>query len=901
MITWNDTKNKIIIGYHDISKKKAISDTKKFLLESNPDQIPFLLTRDTYFEFQPVNLINLIENKIKEKYFRVIKNRIANILIIPGLLISLGYTLKYIGLLSQIVFLETFLDSPLINTFFWIAFLGVIILWHDYYNRKSPFTRLPHLQVMQDSELEELEHNGIQFQRYSHLNPYRYISIEYFEIFYIENKNIFVFDVLKNLLELPEISELLKRADIKLEQSKLESLGLTKQKLPNYPRVSINNFILYSLEEALITNSNDIGPIHLFLSLVKTVPELNKLVQKNGSSLNILREITKYIIDSEYRHNPYGSLNPFSQYYRTGGIAKTWIYGYTYILDQFSRDLNEEFAKESDVFGIGHEKEVENLVAILGRPNKKHALLIGEAGVGKSSLIKGLAQRINKGNVPPLLSNARIVQLDINGLIAHSTGKKNIEFVIQKAMNELAKAGNVILFIDDLQELIPAKAQETGHTIADILLPYVSEGKFAIVGTVNFSDYKKYFYTNESFRQSFTNIEVSESSAQDTLKILESKVEILEKSFDIFISFPSLVSSVELAQRYVNNRMLPDSAVNLLEDACSWAKSNGIKQLNAEHVAKIISLQTNISVGNISTQEAEQLISLEERIKHRVIGQDEAVHTISEALRRARADVRDPKRPIGAFLFIGPTGVGKTYLAKVVSKEYFNNDEDIVKVDMSEYMNDDSVSKLLGSESQSKSGQVQNTLLDKVKANPYTVVLFDEIEKASSKILDLFLQLFEEGRLTSTSGEVIDFTNTIIICTSNIAANIVLESLETHQLWDETKSRVIIELKQAIRPELFNRFDDIVIFHPQDVDQLAKISDMLLDELYKRLHEKNIELDWDPTIPMLIANKAYEPGFGARPIRRYIQEKVEGQIAQEMINGNIKTGDTVMVKESWIS
>lgn len=900
MINWNNSENRTLIGYHQISKNRVVLKNKREFQDLETDQIPFLLTRDSYFEFNPANILNTFENKIKEKYFKDIKNKLANIFIIPGLLVSILYLLKYIGFLKQIAFLETFIDSPAINSFFWLAFLGVIILWHDYYESKSPFTKLPKASLIPDSEIEELQHNGVNFSRFSHHNPIKYISYEYFEVIDYESTQFSLKTLFSNLINNEDIIELNKRAGLSIKIEDFTTLNIDDKTLPKLHKIAHNQLLLLSLEEALLTKSIDIQPIHIYLALIKTNETVAKVIQKQNLNLNILREIAGYIIYSNIKNSPYGYLNPLVPYYRNGGIAKSWLFGYTYILDQFSRDVNEEVSLTSDVFGIGHDKEVEQLVAVLGRPNKRNALLIGEPGVGKSSLIKGLAQRVNRGDVPPLLSNIRIVQLDLNGLIAYSSGKKNIEAVVQKAMSELGKSGNVILYIDDIQELIPAKAQQTGHSLADIFLPYVTEGKYPIVGTVNFSDYKKYFYTNESLRQSFANIEVSESSAKDTLRILESKIDILERSFDIFITFPALISCVELAQRYIQNRMLPDSAVNLLEDTCSWAKSNGVSIITADHVAKIVSLQTNISIGSISNDEADKLMSLEERIKRRVIGQDEAVHIISESLRRARADIRDPKRPIGSFLFIGPTGVGKTYLAKVVSQEYFNNDEDIVRVDMSEYTTNDSVNKLLGLQSQSNSEQTQVSLLDKVKSNPYTVVLFDEIEKADAKILDLFLQLFEEGRLTSTSGETVDFTNTIIICTSNIAANLVLESLETKQLWDETKSRVIIELKQAIRPELFNRFDSIVIFHPQNIEQLSKISDMLLDELYKRLHEKNIELDWDSTIPMLIANKAYEPGFGARPIRRYIQEKIEGQIASELISGNIKSGDKVKIKESWI-
>lgn len=892
MITWNENTNKTLIGIHDNSKGKTYILKNKYPLEITPEETPFLLTRDSYFEFTPSSFLQYFENKNKEKYLDIIINKIANILIIPGLLIALGYLLKYLNIFDQIVFLEIFLNTPLINSFFWIAFFGVIILWYQHYNEKHIFGKLPVVNTFPESELEDIENNGIQFSKYGHLNPYRYVDSELVSILLHSDKKIDKQKLLKTVLNNIEVEELLNRAEIKKEALQIGKESITK--------LGFNLLLLYALEEALITKSHHIEPLHFFLAIVKTDKELIKKITKSKSSLNILREISGYIIRFNFKHNPYGKLNPLVEYYRTGGVAKDWIYGYTFILSQFSKDINQEIAKQSDKFGIGHEKEVELLVSVLGRPNKKNALLIGEPGVGKSSLIKGLAQRINRGEVPPILSGARIVQLDLNGLIAYSTKAKNLEGVVQKAINELQKAGNVILYIDQIQELIPARAQQSGHSIADILLPYVLEGKFPIVGTVNYADYKKYFYTNESFRQSFTNIEVPESSTKDSLRILESKIEVLENTLGISIKFSTLIAAVSLAQRYIHDRMLPDSAVGLLEDTCSWAKSNGISEVTSEHVEKIVSMKTDITIGNISESESQQLITLEERIKKRVIGQDDAVHVIAEALRRGRADVRDPNRPVGSFLFIGPTGVGKTFLAKVVSQEYFNNKEDIVRVDMSEYMNEDSVEKFLGKSNTNSGDQVHTSLLDRIKGNPYTVVLFDEIEKAHPKILDLFLQLTDEGRLTSTNGETVDFTNAIIIFTSNIASQLILESIEAKQIWDETKSRVMIELKNSIRPELFNRFDGIVVFHPQNIENLSIITSNLLIELNNRMKEKSIEVVWEEKIPMLIASKAYEPAFGARPIKRYIQEKIEGNIAQEIINGTLKEGDKVNIKESWI-
>jgi ATP-dependent Clp protease ATP-binding subunit ClpC len=466
-------------------------------------------------------------------------------------------------------------------------------------------------------------------------------------------------------------------------------------------------------------------------------------------------------------------------------------------------------------------------------------------------------------------------------------------------MQELEEAGDVILFVDEFQELIPAKAEKSGHSVAGIMLPYILDSSFPIVGTVNNTDYKKYFYSNESLRQSFTNIEVEEVTLDDALYILETKIDTLEENFNCYITFPALISAVELAHRYIKDRKLPSSAVQTIESACSWAQANNIDILTAEHVAKSVSIQKKINITSISVEETTNLMKLEENIRKKVVGQDEAVSAIVDALRRARTDIRDPNKPIGVYLFLGPTGVGKTYISKVVCEEFFGKDHKMIRVDMSEYQEIESIDKFLGSTGDSNPQSI--SLIDQIKRNPHTVVLFDEIEKAHPQILDLFLQIFDEGRLTSNMGETVDFTNAIIICTSNIGSKILLDSLQkSDTLWEEAKSRALIELNHSLRPELLNRFDKVIVFHPHDIENLTKIATLLLEELSERLAQKGFIIKWNDQIPMLIANKAQIPGMGARPLKRYIQDNIEGKIAQEIIEGKLQSGDEIAIKESWI-
>jgi ATP-dependent Clp protease ATP-binding subunit ClpC len=899
-----DTKSKTITGFHKRdSGKFGIIESKYPILEDEETSI-FTITRDHFFSITTPQIKAIISNFLRYKSFNDKKRLIANILIIPGLIIAFALALKYTTILDSFPQILSILESKLVDILFGVSILSVITLWHDFYEDKSHPIKLPKPGKISSKDIDDIKASGFKFGRYAHLETINFLNEESLELLCLfTNNGLFqTLNLYQKLISSSfEVQQIIRRSGILINLEELEKAKINKENIPDYPVTALRSILTYALEEALLTNSREIQPQHLFLAISRVFPIIEKFLRENQINIHILREITAYSNEVIYKRSRTKYLDPDIPYYRKGGIAREWIYGYTFILGHFSKDVNKIVSESKDIFGIGHDDEIELLVATLGKLTNRNALFIGDPGVGKSSLILGLAQRINSGDVPMQLKDKRIVQLDINNLIAVSKKEKNIEELIIKAFRELERSGNTILYLDEMQELIPRKAGETGHSLAGMILPYIIDSKFPIVGTTNYSDYKRYFYSNESLRQSFTNIEVREVSPKDTLTILESKIPSLEKNFQILITFPALFAAVELAQRYITERKLPSSAVQTIEATCAWAQSNNVDKITAEHVSKTVSIKTNISVGEIDQEESNKLIKLEENVKNRVIGQDEAVVALTESLRRARADVRDSKKPIGVFLFVGPTGVGKTHLAKVVGEEYFGKEEAIIRIDMSEYQDTQSIEKFLGSSSESGFGQSSISLVDRVKGNPYTVVLFDEIEKANPSILDLFLQIFDEGRLTSTQGETIDFTNTIIVCTSNIGSKMLLDALEKdHSLWQEAKERVFLEVRQALRIELVNRFDQIIVFHPHDLNNLAKIATLLLNELAARLSKKNIIIKWSDQIPMLIANKSNEPGLGARPMKRYIQEKIEGQLAKGMIEQEIKAGQEVEIKESWI-
>ncbi len=897
-------QNRTVIGHHEKdSNRIGLIERELPILTKESDAL-FLVTRDQFFTISTPQISNVLSNYLKYKRVNNQLRIVANILLMPGLFIALGYLLRQFGVWEKVPIVTDFLSSNISDLLFGISIFNVFLLWYDYFKDKSHPVRLPKAEKISLSDLEEIKNTGFKFGRYAHLEAIKFVNEFTLDILCnnTNNNEIDISNVFTDLVILPQAQEIFKRANISITEDIFKENGVTKETLPKYSYTAIRSLLIYSLNEALLSASTEIQPKHLLLSLFNVFPVLKQVLLSQNSSIDILREVVRYQSYEQEKRKRASYFNPNVIYFRKGGIAKDWIYGYTYILSHFTKNLNEQIISDRDVYGIGHDDEIEALISVLGKVSNRNALFIGEPGVGKSSIVLGIAQRINSGNVPVQIKDKRVLKFDINGLIAQSSKEQNMELLISKAMKELENAQDVILYIDEMQELIPSKANESGHSLAGILLPYILNSKFPILGTVNYADYKKYFYSMESLRQSFTNIEIKEISAVDALQILETKVSQLERNFGIYVTFPALISAVELAQRYSRERKLPSSAVQLIEEACSWGQTSGVTILTGEHVSKVLSNQKGIPIGSVDAEKSTHLMKLEENMKRKIVGQQEPIQALVEALRRAHVDIRNPDKPIGTFLFMGPTGVGKTHISKVLAEEYFGSASNMVRVDMSEYKEIDSVEKFLGGSTDSSLlSKSSISLIDKIKSNPYTVVLFDEMEKAHPQILDLFLQIFDEGRLTSTLGETVDFTHSIIICTSNIGSSMLLDSLSNHNLtWEEVKDRALIELRQAIKPELLNRFDKVLVFHPHDIQNLSEISELLLRELAQRLSEKSITLKWGSIIPQIIASKANEPGLGARPIKRYIQDNIEGNIAKEMVEGKITSGQEIDIKEGWI-
>ena len=634
-------------------------------------------------------------------------------------------------------------------------------------------------------------------------------------------------------------------------------------------------------------------------------------------------------------------------------------------LNQFGRDLTD-MARDGKIDPvIGRDKEIERVIQILSRRTKNNPCLIGEPGVGKTAIAEGLAQKIVEGNIPEILSDKRVVTLDLSSMVAGAKYRGEFEDRLKKAMEEIRKAGNVILFIDELHTIVGAGAAEGAIDASNILKPSLARGEIQVIGATTLNEYRKHIEKDAALERRFQPITVGEPSKEEAVEILKGVRDKYEAHHRVKITDDALEAAVMLSDRYITDRFLPDKAIDLVDEAASrirlktftappdikdmeekverlakekedsircqefekaanirdeeqklkneldkikdqWRQKNQTKTdtVTADDIAEIVASWTGIPVKKLAEEESERLLKMEDTLHNRVIGQEEAVKSISKAIRRGRVGLKDPKRPVGSFIFLGPTGVGKTELCKALAEAMFGDEKSMIRVDMSEFMEKHSVSKLVGSPPGYVGYDEGGQLTEKVRRRPYSVLLFDEIEKAHPDIFNILLQILEDGRLTDSQGRVVDFRNTIIIMTSNVGARNITEPKrlgfsvvkdESAKNYEDMKSNVMGELKKTFRPEFLNRIDDIIVFHPLTEDNIREIVRLMTDVLVKRLKSNEIYLEIGDDVLDHLAKKGYDPLFGARPLRRAIQSMVEDKLAEEMLEGKVKAGDSISV------
>ncbi|MDD6466008.1 MAG: ATP-dependent Clp protease ATP-binding subunit [Coprococcus sp.] len=630
-------------------------------------------------------------------------------------------------------------------------------------------------------------------------------------------------------------------------------------------------------------------------------------------------------------------------------------------LDQFSRDMtmNARMGNLDPV--IGREKEIERVLQILSRRMKNNPCMVGEPGVGKTAVAEGIAYLIAAGDVPDTVRDKRLLSLDLSSMVAGSKYRGEFEERIKKVIAEVKNAGNVILFVDELHTIIGAGGAEGAIDASNILKPSLSRGEIQMIGATTRAEYRKYIEKDAALERRFQPVYVEEPTNEETVEILKGLRSAYEEHHHVEISDQALEAAVSLSVRYISDRFLPDKAIDLMDEACSrkrlgfgkkakktlpleleiQAFSDDIENLleagdideaaellkkqrkletkldkmkqnknaksvvvDAEDIADVVSVWTKIPVNKLTEQESKRLERLEEELHKRVVGQNEAVDAVARAIKRSRVGLKDPKRPVGSFLFLGPTGVGKTELSKALAEAVFGSEDALIRVDMSEYMEKHSVSKLIGSPPGYVGFEEGGQLSEKVRSNPYSVILFDEIEKAHSDVFNILLQVLDDGHITDSQGRKVDFKNTIIIMTSNTGAQRIIDpkklgfvtasNADTEH--EDMKKNVMDEVKQNFKPEFLNRIDDIIVFRALTEDDVRNISNLLLKELKQRVaSQMEIQLKFGDAVKKLIFEKGYDKKYGARPLKRAIQTNIEDELAEAVLKGEIKRGDTVQV------
>lgn len=634
-------------------------------------------------------------------------------------------------------------------------------------------------------------------------------------------------------------------------------------------------------------------------------------------------------------------------------------------LDQYSRDLTAMARAGRLDPVIGREKETERVIQILCRRGKNNPCLIGEPGVGKTAIVEGIAQSLVNGNVPDIVADKRLVSLDMSGLVAKSKYRGEFEDRIKKVINEVETAGNVLLFIDELHTIIGAGGAEGALDSSNILKPALARGDVQVIGATTIEEYRKYIEKDAALERRFQPVQVEEPTEEESIEILKGLRKLYEKHHHVQITDEGVEASVRLSARYVNDRFLPDKAIDLMDEAAAKARlgmmhgSDDMMQLNREihqteldmehalqegdiekartlketrenlqasreklekknrrvsknkvpvvgenEIADVVAGWTKIPVSRLTESEASRLQKLEETLHKRVIGQEEAVSAVSKAVRRGRVGLKDPKRPIGSFLFLGPTGVGKTEVSKALAEAVFGNEESMIRVDMSEYMEKHSVSKMIGSPPGYVGHEDGGQLSEKVRRNPFSVILFDEIEKAHPDVFNILLQVLDDGHITDSQGRKVDFKNTIIIMTSNAGAQSIIEPKklgfgakeDEKQDHERMKASVMEEVKRIFKPEFLNRIDETIVFRALNKDDMKKIIGIMVRDLQKRCKEQlQIDLVVREAAKEFIVEKAYDRKYGARPLRRKLQDEVEDRLADALIRGEIHAKDRVIV------
>ena len=585
---------------------------------------------------------------------------------------------------------------------------------------------------------------------------------------------------------------------------------------------------------------------------------------------------------------------------QTGTARGTIRRADTKMLDQYSRDLTEMAAAGRIDPVVGRGNEIRRAIQILSRRSKNNPVLVGEPGVGKTAVAEGLALCVSRGQAPAELRDKRIVSLDIPALLAGTKYRGDFEERVKSVLRDVKRAGDVILFIDELHTIIGAGSAEGAIDAANILKPALGRGEVQIIGATTPEEYRRHIEKDAALERRFQPVKVTEPGREQTMEMLQSLRPALEKHHRVSLDEEALSAAYELSVRYINDRFLPDKAIDLLDEAAAAVHVEGGRQVTAADVAQVVSLWTEIPLRSLDEGESQRLQGLEEQLKQRIIGQDEAVSAVARAIRRSRVGLKDPRRPVGSFLFLGPTGVGKTELCRALAATVYGDENAMIRLDMSEYMEKHSVSRLIGSPPGYVGYEDGGQLTEKVRRKPWSVVLFDEIEKAHEDVWSILLQIMDDGHLTDATGRRVDFSNTVIVMTSNIGAKTITENRPALGFADSQRrdeedmnQKVMAELRATFRPEFLNRVDETIVFHRLSEEHLCAITQTLLEQVKQRFQALGITLLVPEDTARWLASQGHDDKFGARPLRRTVQHCIEDVAAEQLLEGKIGPGDRV--------
>ena len=745
----------------------------------------------------------------------------------------------------------------------------------------------------------------------------------------------------------------LKDARVEVEKIIGRGSGFVAVEIPFTPRAK--RVLELSWDEARQLGHNYIGTEHLLLGLIREGEGVAARVLENlGVDLNKVRSNVIKML---------GETKP-TQTATTAGSSSGKTK--TPSLDEFGTDLTLAAQEQRLDPVVGREKEIERVIQILARRTKNNPVLLGEPGVGKTAVVEGLAARIVNSEVPDILEGKKVIQLDMGLLVAGTKYRGEFEERLKKIMDEIRQAGNIILIIDEMHTLIGAGAAEGAIDAANILKPALSRGEIQVIGATTLDEYRKYVEKDPALERRFQPIIIEEPSVEDTIEIIKGLKPKYEEHHKLKISDEAIVAATELSYKYITDRFLPDKAIDIIDEAASklriqtsalppegkelekqlkavikqkedairnqefetasnlrddeadlkekiremslkWKETNEENKptVTAEQVAQVVSMMTGIPTTKITEGESEKLLKLEETLHNRVIGQDQAVVALSKAIRRARVGLKSPNRPIGSFIFSGPTGVGKTELAKALAEAVFGSEDNMIRVDMSEFMEKHSTAKLIGSPPGYVGYDDGGHLTELVRKKPYCVILFDEIEKAHPDVFNIMLQILDDGRLTDSKGRHINFKNTIIIMTSNVGASMITTTSklgfsvaedEQKDKYEKLKDTVMEEMKKSFRPEFLNRIDDIIVFAHLSKPEIRQIVDLMLNDLFKRLESQNLTIEVTDEVKDYLGEAGYSEAYGARPLRRLIQKRIEDGLAEEILSGKYTSGNKIVLK-----